>query len=87
MKRLLLLICAFVILTIAAPISSQDDATLTMWTWKAFHIPGLEAVGEAFTAETGIEIEFEFFNPDDVYRSRIQTAAQSGDLPDILAYW
>ncbi len=88
MKRLFIYALALVLLTVAAPITAQDDGpTLTMWTWKAFHIPGLEAVGEAFAEETGITVEFEFFNPDDVYRSRIQTAAQSRDLPDILAYW
>lgn len=87
MKRLIIFTIALLLLAVSAPISAQEDVTLSMWTWKAFHIPGLEAVGEAFTEETGIAIEFEFFNPDDVYRSRIQTAAQSRDLPDILAYW
>lgn len=87
MKKITVFLMAFAMLALALPVAAQDDVSLTMWTWKAFHIPGLEAVGEAFTAETGIEIEFEFTNPDDAYRTRIQTSAQSGDLPDVLAYW
>jgi multiple sugar transport system substrate-binding protein len=85
----LLMVVAMLVPTLgpARPSQAQDNVTLTMWTWKAVHIPGLEAVGEAFTAETGIEVNFEFFNPDDVYRTRLQTAGQAGDLPDIVAYW
>jgi ABC-type glycerol-3-phosphate transport system substrate-binding protein len=88
MKKFLVLILIVAFLVPALPsMARADDVTLTMWTWKAFHIPGLEAVGEAFTAQTGIKVQFEMFNPDDVYRSKIQTAAQSGDMPDIVAYW
>lgn len=87
MKKITVFLMAFAILALAMPGVAQEDASLTVWTWKAFHIPGLEAVGEAFTADTGIEISFEFTNPDDAYRTRLQTSAQSGDLPDIIAYW
>jgi multiple sugar transport system substrate-binding protein len=27
------------------------------------------------------------FNPDDAYRTKLVTSAQSGDLPDIMSYW
>lgn len=88
MKKFLVLILVVALLVPVLPTAARaDDVNLTMWTWKAFHIPGLEAVGQAFTAQTGIKVKFEMFNPDDVYRSKIQTAAQSGDMPDIVAYW
>jgi multiple sugar transport system substrate-binding protein len=72
----------------AAP--AQPAATgpeLTMWTWKVFHVPGLEAVAKNFEAKEGVKVKITAFNPDEVYRTKITTAAQSGDLPDILSYW
>ena len=65
----------------------ETPEKLTMWTWKNFHIPGLEAVAASYFEETGIQVEFEAITPDDAYRTRIQTAAQSGELPDMLMYW
>lgn len=58
-----------------------------MWTWKVFHVPGLEAIAKNFEAETGIKVKVSAFNPDEVYRTKITTSAQSGDLPDVLSYW
>jgi multiple sugar transport system substrate-binding protein len=58
-----------------------------MWTWKQFQMPGLQAIGEAFETETGIHVDFQVFNPDDAYRTKIQASSLAGDLPDILAYW
>jgi len=72
----------------AAPASTQAAGPeLTMWTWKVFHVPGLEAVAKNYEAKTGIKVKVTAFNPDEVYRTKITTAAQSGDLPDILSYW
>ncbi len=68
--------------------AAQDEPVeLTMWTWKIFHVPGLQAVADNFEAETGIKVDIQAYNPDDVYRTRITTSAQSGELPDILSYW
>ncbi len=89
MKRLRLLTLLLFVAVAASslvPASAQDE-TLTLWTWKAFHVPGYEAIGKAFAEKTGVNLKVEFFSPDDAYRSKVQTAAQSGDLPDILAYW
>ncbi len=73
----------------AAPAATAVPAKpeLTMWTWKVFHVPGLEAVAKNFEAKEGIKVKITAFNPDEVYRTKITTAAQSGDLPDILSYW
>jgi hypothetical protein len=35
-------------------------------------------------AQTGIDVKLEAFTPDDVFTSKIQSAAQTGDLPDVL---
>ncbi len=58
-----------------------------MWTWKVAHVPGLQAIAKDFEAKTGIHVTVKAYNPDDVYRTKVTTSAQSGDLPDILSYW
>lgn len=73
-----------------APAATQAPAKaveLSMWTWKVNHIPGLEAVAKDFEAETGIKVTVTAVSPDDAYRTKLVTAAQSGDLPDIMSYW
>jgi multiple sugar transport system substrate-binding protein len=86
----LLLICA-VILSACAPAAKEEPAKsaveLTMWTWKLNHLPGLQAVAKNFETETGIKVTVSAFNPDDAYRTKLTTSAQSGDLPDIMSYW
>src|SRR2546427_12710461 len=67
--------------------STTGSVKLTMWTWKIAHIPGLQAIAKDFEARTGINVKVTAYNPDEVYRTKITTAAQSGDLPDILSYW
>ncbi|HEY3290736.1 MAG TPA: extracellular solute-binding protein [Anaerolineae bacterium] len=70
-----------------APAAKAAGPELTMWTWKVFHVPGLEAVAKNFEQKEGIKVKITAFNPDEVYRTKITTSAQSGDLPDILSYW
>jgi ABC-type glycerol-3-phosphate transport system substrate-binding protein len=71
------------------PAAQPPDAgkSLTMWTWKVAHVPGLEAVAANFEKETGVKVNITAYNPDEVYRTKITTASQSGDLPDVLSYW
>ena len=73
----------------AAPATGANASAveLTMWTWKVAHVPGLEAIAKNFEAKTGIKVTVSAFNPDEAYRTKITTGAQSGDLPDVLAYW
>lgn len=40
-----------------------------------------------FEAATGIKVNITAVNPDDAYRTKLTTSAQSGDLPDIMSYW
>jgi len=100
---LICLVLAVVLVTACQPVAPQvapaaapqQEATavpaakpeLTMWTWKVFHVPGLEAIAKNFEATEGISVTVSAFNPDEVYRTKITTAGQSGDLPDILSYW
>ena len=71
----------------SAPAEPASDVSLTMWTWKLFHVPGLQAIAKNYEAKTGIKVTINAYNPDEVYRTKITTAGQSGDLPDILSYW
>jgi multiple sugar transport system substrate-binding protein len=66
---------------------AQTPVELTMWTWKLNHVPGLEAVAANFESQTGIKVTITAVNPDDAYRTKLTTSAQSGDLPDIMSYW
>jgi ABC-type glycerol-3-phosphate transport system substrate-binding protein len=72
--------------TVAAPTAAMP-VELTMWTWKINHVPGLQAVAKDFEAKTGIKVTVTAVNPDDAYRTKLITSAQSGDLPDIMSYW
>jgi multiple sugar transport system substrate-binding protein len=66
-KRILALLMALMLLALSVVVSAQDPVELTMWTWKIFHVPGLEAVAANFEAETGIKVEIQAYNPDEVY--------------------
>lgn len=87
-KRINLFLIVILVLSMSGMVLAQDEPVeLTMWTWKIFHVPGLEVVAANFEAETGISVDIQAYNPDDVYRTRITTSAQAGELPDILSYW
>lgn len=73
--------------TAAATTAPAAGKTLTMWTWKVAHVAGLEAIAKNFEAKTGTKVVITAYNPDEVYRTKITTSGQSGDLPDILSYW
>jgi ABC-type glycerol-3-phosphate transport system substrate-binding protein len=82
----IILMC-FILAACGGDSQSSSSVSLTMWTWKIAHVPGLKAIAQNFEAKTGIKVKVTAYNPDDVYRTKITTAAQSGDLPDILSYW
>ncbi|MCP4165793.1 MAG: carbohydrate ABC transporter substrate-binding protein [Chloroflexi bacterium] len=67
--------------------AAEAPTELSLWTWKIFHVPGLKAIAKNFEEKTGIKVAVTAYNPDEVYRTKITTAAQSGDLPDVLSYW
>lgn len=78
-------LAVFAALTGCSAGGETDDNTLTIWTWKQSQVAALEAVGEAWGAENDMTVEVSVYTPDDTYSTRIQSAAQSGGLPDILS--
>ena len=55
-----------------------------MWTFKRTHVDALQKAAAAFKTKTGIDVTIEAFTPDDVFTSKMQGAAQTKDLPDVL---
>jgi ABC-type glycerol-3-phosphate transport system substrate-binding protein len=65
----------------------RSNVTLTMWTWKVFHVTAWQAVAKAFKAQTGITVTIEAYQPDPLYRTKLAAAGASKSLPDIISYW
>ncbi|GAA3599570.1 hypothetical protein GCM10022419_099280 [Nonomuraea rosea] len=55
-----------------------------MWTFKKSHADALNKAATRFKSETGIAVKVEAVTPDDVFVSKVQAAAQTGGLPDVL---
>ncbi|WP_078901626.1 ABC transporter substrate-binding protein [Actinacidiphila yeochonensis] len=64
--------------------SSGGGKTLDMWTFKQSHLAGLKAAAAAFKKQTGITVNIEVYGPDDAYTTKVQAAAKTHDLPDVL---
>jgi ABC-type glycerol-3-phosphate transport system substrate-binding protein len=71
----------------AAASAARSDVTLTMWTWKVFHVKAWQAVAAAFKAKTGISVVIQAYQPDALYRTKLAAAGASKSLPDIISYW
>lgn len=73
---------------LATACGGDDDAggadTLEMWTFKQAHVEPLEQLAADFKEETGITVTVTAYTPDDVFKSKLQTAAQSRDLADVF---
>ncbi len=64
--------------------SSGGGRTLDMWTFKQSHVAGLRNAAAAFKKQTGITVRIEAYGPDDAYTTKVQAAAKTHDLPDVL---
>jgi len=64
--------------------SSGDSKTLNMWTFKQSHVAGLRNAAAAFKKQTGITVNIQAYGPDDAYSTKVQAAAKTNDLPDVL---
>lgn len=64
--------------------AAESPKSLTMWTFKQSHLDALKKAAVAFKKKTGISVNIQAITPDDAYSTRIQSAAQTGDLPDVL---
>ncbi|WP_433430295.1 ABC transporter substrate-binding protein [Nonomuraea sp. CA-141351] len=68
---------------------SEDPASggagaLEMWTFKQTHVPGLQQAANDFEKATGIKVKVQAYTPDDAFATKIQSAAKTGDLPDVM---
>jgi ABC-type glycerol-3-phosphate transport system substrate-binding protein len=64
--------------------NSPSGKTLVMWTFKQSHVKALEEVAKGFTKDTGIAVTVQAVTPDDAFLTKVQAAAKTGDLPDLL---
>lgn len=64
--------------------SSGDGRTLQMWTFKQSHVAALKNAAAEFKKQTGITVEVQAYGPDDAYTTKVQAAAKTHDLPDVL---
>jgi multiple sugar transport system substrate-binding protein len=64
--------------------SSGGSKTLDMWTFKQSHVAGLRNAAVQFKKQTGITVKIEAYTPDDAYSTKVQAAAKTNDLPDVL---
>lgn len=63
---------------------SGDSKSLEMWTFKQSHVSALRTAADEFEKETGISVGIQAYTPDDAYTTKVQSAAKTGDLPDVL---
>ncbi|MEV0566753.1 extracellular solute-binding protein [Dactylosporangium sp. NPDC050588] len=64
--------------------TSGGGKTLTMWTFKQSHVKALQKVADSFAKESGITVKVEAYGPDDAFVTKVQAAAQTKNLPDLL---
>jgi multiple sugar transport system substrate-binding protein len=87
-RRVLATVAAAALALTATACGGDDKAeaggALTMWTFKRTHVDALQQAAAAFKAKTGIDVKIEAFTPDDVFTAKIQSAAQTKDLPDVV---
>ncbi len=65
--------------------SASSNKVLTFWQWRAQDTPGIAAVGKLFQQETGYQLQISSSADDATYYTKLQAAARTGTLPDIVA--
>jgi ABC-type glycerol-3-phosphate transport system substrate-binding protein len=64
--------------------NSGDSKSLTMWTFKQSHVAALRTAAAEFKKQTGITVSIEAYTPDDAFATKVQAAAKTNNLPDVL---
>ncbi|MCW2876053.1 MAG: sugar binding protein of transporter system [Sphaerisporangium sp.] len=64
--------------------SGPDGKALRMWTFKRTHVAALQRAADEFKRQSGVTVKVEAISPDDAFTAKIQSAAQTKDLPDVL---
>ena len=91
MRRSLTITAAVSSLAILAALSgcsasgSSADKVLTVWTFKQSEVKALQAIGADWGKTNGMTVKVSVYTPDDTYTTKVQAAAKSGTLPDILS--
>ncbi len=68
----------------SSPSTGGGDNVLTIWTGKQSEVTALEAVGKGWSSKSGMTVEVSLLYPDTVFQTKVQAAARSGGLPDLL---
>ena len=63
---------------------SGGAKSLVIWTFKQSHVKALQQVAAGFTKQTGISVTVQAYTPDDAYVTKVQAAAKTGSLPDVM---
>ena len=66
-----------------APASGGGSGALSVSIWDNNQLPGLKAIMDDFTKETGIAVEIQVV-PWDQYWTLLEAGAQGGTLPDVF---
>ncbi len=64
--------------------SAGDGKSITMWTFKQSHVKPLQDAAARFKDQTGISVTIQAVTPDDAYTAKLQSAAKTNGLPDVL---
>ena len=87
-RRRLTVFCTIVLAGVipVSNVEASSDSSITFWTSdiEPDRVANQQAIIDAFTAETGIEVELVPV-PEDDLPNLIVTNAASGDLPDVVA--
>src|SRR6218665_2238385 len=86
-RKLLAVLSTFAAVAAFSACSSQSggDSVLTVWTFKQSEIKALEAAGADLGKQNNMTVKVSVYTPDDAYRTKIQAAAKSKTLPDIIS--
>ena len=83
-KFLSVMLVIVMVLAMAAPLASADDAKIIFGFWDTNQEPGMKAIAEAFMAtHPGVTIETQV-TPWDQYWTKLEAAAMGGEMPDVF---
>lgn len=91
MKRSLKITAAACVLAVLAALSgcssqgSDSNNVLTIWTFKQSEVKALEKLGKIWGSQNGMTVKVSVYTPDDAYATKVQAAAKSKTLPDIVS--
>ncbi|MDH2424902.1 extracellular solute-binding protein [Sphaerisporangium sp. TRM90804] len=81
---LLALVCAACSSGGGGATSAGGGAALEMWTFKRTHLDALKQAAREFQRQTGVAVDVQAVTPDDAFTAKVQSAAQTRSLPDVL---